>query len=352
MAHHDNSLCSPGKELNINFTTKESFEIHSNEKNYILKVSLNDKLIFFEVEEKNIFPKGEYNIYLSLEELGKINKYFLQFDTLKEVLESLKKLIEKNNLSIINDEKKMKIKIVNPSNDKEIFINVPLKEKDLKSEIDSLIPYVASLSERIQVLEKKLDEIYIYKDILEEIRKEKEKEEKELIKQYEIAKSQILNRDEMELFLSWLENKPKKIKLLLDSRIDGDLTQTFYNKCSGKYPTVVFVKTTKGHRFGGYSSIPWKNLNGNFDEDGKNFIFSLDKQKKYNIINPKKAIQTHSSYFAFGGGNDFHVNGKCTTYTNNYNNNSGTYNTTETYELNGGEQYYTVSSYEVYQIEY
>ena len=351
MAHHDNSLCSPGKELNINFTTKESFEIHSNEKNYILKVSLNDKLIFFEVEEKNIFPKGEYNIYLSLEELGKINKYFLQFDTLKEVLESLKKLIEKNNLSIIKDERKMKIKIVNPANDREIFINVPLKEKDLKSEIDSIIPYVASLSERIQVLEKKLDEIYIYKDILEEIRKEKEKE-KELIKQYEINKSQILNLNEKELFLSWLENKPKKIKLLLDSRIDGDLTQTFYNKCSGKYPTVVFVKTTKGHRFGGYSSIPWKNLNGGFAEDEKNFIFSLDKQKKYNIIKPKNAIDTDSNYFAFGGGNDFYVNDKCTSTSNNYNNNIGTYNTTETNELNGGERNYTVSSYEVYQIEY
>ena len=252
----------------------------------------------------------------------------------------------------------MKIKIVNPANDREIFINVPLKEKDLKSEIDSLIPYVASLSERIQVLEKKLDEIYIYKDILEEIRKEKEieRKEKELIKKYgEIVKSQILIRNEMELFLSWLENKPKKIKLLLDSRIDGDLTQTFYNKynkCSGKYPTVVFVKTTKGHRFGGYSSIPWKNLSGQCAEDEKNFIFSLDKQKKYNIINPKNAIQTHPSYFAFGGGNDFYVHDKCTSATNNYNNNSGTYNTTETYELNGGERNYTVSSYEVYQIEY
>ena len=351
MEHHDNSLCSPGKELNINFTTKESFEIHSNEKNYVLKVSLNDKLIFFEVEEKNIFPKGEYNIYLSLEELGKINKYFLQFDTLKEVLESLKNLIEKSNLSIINDEKKMKIKIVNPSNDREIFINVPLKEKDLKSEIDSLIPYVASLSERIQILEKKLEEIYIYKDFLEEIRKEKEKEN-ELIKQYEIAKSQILNRNEMELFFSWLENKPKKIKLLLDSRIDGDLTQTFYNKCSGKYPTVVFVKTTKGHRFGGYSSIPWKNLNGDFAKDKKNFIFSLDKQKKYDIIKSKCAFETNSNYFAFGGGSDFLVNDKCTSNNNNYNNNTGTYNTTETYELNGGECNYTVSSYEVYQIEY
>ena len=343
----ENQLCTAGKELNINFDTKEKFEINSNEKDYVLKISLNDKLIYFEIEEKNIFPNGEYNIFLSLEELGKINKYFLQFDTLKEVLESLKKFINKKILSIIKDEKKMKIKLINPSNDKEICINIPLKEKDLKSEIDSLIPYVVSLNERIQILEKKLNEIYIYKNDLEEIRKEKE-----LFKQYEIAKSVILNKNEMELFLSWLENKPKKIKLLLDSRIDGDLTATFYNKCSGKYPTVVFVKTTKGYRFGGYSSIPWKHLNGGFNRDEKNFIFSLDKQKKYYILKSEKAIQTSSNYFAFGGGSDFYVYNNCTSYNMNYNNNSGTYNTTQTYELNGGENYYTVSSYEVYQIEY
>ena len=352
MEHFGHQLCSPGKEVNINFDITETFEINSEEKNYILKISLNEKLMFFQIEEKNIFPNGDYKIYLSLEELGKINRYFLQFDTLKEVLESIKKLISKKNLSILKEEKKMKIKIINPANDKEIFINIPLKEKDLKSEIDSLIPYVASLNERIQILENKLNEIYIYKNDLEELRKERERKEKEIIKQYEIAKSVILNRNEMELFLSWLENKPKKIKLLLDSRIDGDLTETFYNKCSGKYPTVVFVKTTKGHRFGGYSSIPWKNLNGGSDEDEKNFIFSLNKQKKYNIKNPKRAIETHVSYFAFGGGSDFFIYNQCTTYTNNYNNNIGTYNTNETYELNGGEYKFTVSSYEVYQIEY
>ena len=78
----------------------------------------------------------------------------------------------------------------------------------------------------------------------------------------------------------------------------------------------------------------------------------MDKQKKYNIIKPKYAIETNSNYFGFGGGNDFHVYDKCTSNNNNYNNNSGTYNTTEKSELNGGEYNYTVSSYEVYQIEY
>ncbi len=239
----------------------------------------------------------------------------------------------------------MKIRIINPANDKEFFINIPLKEKDLKSEINSLIHYVASLNERIQILENKLNEIYVFKKDLMEMKKEKE-----LSKTF--LKTEILNKNEIELVLNWLENKPKQIKLLLNSRIDGDTTDTFYNKCTGKYPTIVFVKTTKGHRFGGYSSIPWKNLNGGFNRDEKNFIFSLDKQKKYDIKNADNAIQTYSSYFAFGGGSDFYVYNNCTSSTKNYNNNLGTYNTTEKYELNGGESNYTVSNYEVYQIDY
>ena len=151
--------------------------------------------------------------------------------------------------------------------------------------------------------------------------------------------------------MSWLEQKPKKIILLLDSKIDGDLTQTFYNKCSGKFPTVVFVKTTKGRRFGGYCSIGWENKNGGALKDINNFIFSLDKKKKYKIKNPDKGIETHSNYFAFGGGSDFYIYNNCTSSTYNYNDNSGTYETIETYELNG-EKNFTVSNYEVYQIEY
>ena len=84
---------TPEKEMK--FDLKETFEINSNKINYLLKISINEKLIFFEVEEKDLFPKMEFNIYLSLEELGKINKYFYQFDSLKEVFDSLKTLIKK-----------------------------------------------------------------------------------------------------------------------------------------------------------------------------------------------------------------------------------------------------------------
>ena len=53
----------------------------------------------------------------------------------------------------------MKIKINNPTLNKEFFINIPLKEKDLKSEIDS--SYVISFNDKINNLEKTIKEIKI-----------------------------------------------------------------------------------------------------------------------------------------------------------------------------------------------
>ena len=346
----------PKKE--IKFDASETFEINTDNKIYALKISYNEQLIYFEIKEKNAFVKDEYNLYINLNELGKISKFFNQFETVKEVFDSLKSLIDKKTLSIIQEEKKMKIKIINPINNKEFYINVLSKEKDIKSEINSIVTYVTSLNEKVQklenkvnLLENKLNEIYLYKDIIEKKKKKEEEEQKKLYEKYQIYKSSVINKEEIDLFMNWLDQKPKKMKLLLDSKIDGDLTQTFYNKCGGKFPTVVFVKTTKGKRFGGYCSIGWKNKKGGALKDTNSFIFSLDKKKKYKIKNPDKAIQTSSDYFAFGGGSDFYINDKCTSYIYNYNNNTGTYETTEQYELNG-EKNFTVSSYEVYQIEY
>ena len=344
-----------GKE--IKFDLSETFEINTDNKIYAWKISYNEQLIYFEIKEKNTFVKDEYNLYINHKELGNINRFFNQFETLKEVFESLKSLIAKKNVTIIQEEKKMKIKIINPINNREFFINILSKEKDIRSEINSIISYVTSLNEKIQQLENKVNELYVFKDDIKKIiekkkKKEEEKEKEKKIMQELLNKSNVINKDEYTLFLSWFDQKPKKFKLLLDSKIDGDLTQTFYNKCGGKFPTVVFVKTTKGRRFGGYCSIGWENKNGGAMKDINSFIFSLDKKKKYKIKNPDKAIQTNSSYFAFGENiSDFYIYNNCTSYTKNYNENTGTYETTEKYELNG-EQNFTVSSYEVYQIEY
>ena len=83
----------------------------------------------------------------------------------------------------------MKLKIVNPIDDEVFYINILSKEKDTKSEINSIITYVTSLNEKVQklenkvnFLENKLNEIYIYKDYFEKKKKKDDEEEEEIRK--------------------------------------------------------------------------------------------------------------------------------------------------------------------------
>ena len=356
------------KKKEVKFNVKESFEIVTDNINYEITIAFNEQLMYFEINEKKNIIKEDFNIYISLEELRKIDRFFNQFETLEEVFDSLKTLIAKKNLFIVKERINMKIKIINPANNKEFYINVPLKEKDFKRELNSIIPYINTLNEKVKnlenevsILKNKLNEIhdiFLYKDnivqfITDKIMKEKKR--KELIESYDIQKSKIINKNEIDLILKWLEYKnPLKITLLLDSKIDSDSIETFLNKCSNKYPTIVFIKTTKNRRFGGYSSIPWKNTEGCFKKDINNFIFSLDKRKKYKILESDKAIITNTHYFAFADGlGGFRINKNSTSNNSSYSkDNNGIYDgMTEKYELNG-ESNFTVSSYEVYHIEY
>ena len=172
----------------IKFDLSESFEITTDNKIYELKISYNEQLMFFEIKEKNAFLRDEFNLYTNLKELGDISRFFNQFETIKQVFNTIKKLINKKNISIIQEEKKMKIKIINPIDDEEFFINVNSKEKDTKSEINSIIACVNSLTQKVQNLENKLNELYAYKDDIEEIikeKKEQKKKEKELYGKYQ-----------------------------------------------------------------------------------------------------------------------------------------------------------------------
>ena len=144
------------KEEGIIFTNAKEFNIENEKEKYKLKISINEKLIFFEIEKTSEYPKNDFNIYLSLEELGKINKFFNQFDTMSEVFSSLENLVKDKNILVKEEEKKMKLTILNPVTKKEIYIDIPLKEKDLKGEINSLNSYITSLNNKINDLEKKL----------------------------------------------------------------------------------------------------------------------------------------------------------------------------------------------------
>ena len=339
---------------NLNFQNKKSFKLSSNNVNYTLSLSYNEKLIFFEIEKEGEFPKKDYSLYLDLEQLYKINKYFVQFENFADIQTSFEALVEMKKLFISNNEqgKGMKINIINPLNKKEFFIDIPLKEKSLKNEIDSIIPYIVSLNDkinkmenRINILENKVNELYSIKEVYTKLKKEKIEQNNLLF-----PKSSIIKSNEEKLILSWFDKKPSKFNLLLDSKIDGDKTSTFYQKCGNKCPTILFFKTTNGARFGGFTTKFWSNSGQIKDE--KSFVFSLDMKEKYKNNSPKYSLYGDEEFFQFGCC-CFQICNHCTSVNTNYiSDDKACYNTPSNYGLTGGEQSFTISSYEVYQVEY
>ena len=88
------------------------------------------------------------------------------------------------------------------------------------------------------------------------------------------------------LILSWLPQKPNKMTLLLNSKIDGDSCETLIEKCKGKKPTLVVIQTTKDIIFGGYISQEW-NVE---PKDEKAFVYSLKTKK--NIMLKTRIMQS------------------------------------------------------------
>ena len=166
--------------------------------------------------------------------------------------------------------------------------------------------------------------------------------------------SQILNNNDKQLIINWLPNKPKKINLLFNSNINGDSFETFLKNSNGKYPTLVIIETSKGVKFGGYTSKPWKEEKVT-DENA--FVFSLLSKKKYSIKNPSNAFGLYDIKHNFGclvfgwGDNAIVIYTQCTSRSENYVRNE-TYNISEKAELNGGEEKFTVKCYELFNINY
>ena len=322
----------------IVFNKSKIFDLEEQDKKFKLKISINEQLIYLEIEKINLFPKKDFNIYLSLEELGKINKFFLQFDRIEEVYVSLETLIETKNISVIEEERAIKLKINNPANKKELFIDIPLKEKDLKSEINSINNYISSLVNKVNELEKKVNDLCLFKE--EYINNKKKKNEN-------FKDSDIIQKDDVNLILSWLNRKSLKTNLLFNSKYDGDLMSTFFKKVENKSPTFVVIKSSNGYRFGGYTSIVWK-CNGTWYKNDESFIFSFNTKQKYNAINSTSShIFGYKDYFQFG--NDIRIYDKFTSGCKNFISNTS-YHSPKNYELNGGTQYFNVLNCEVYEI--
>ena len=116
---------------------------------------------------------------------------------------------------------------------------------------------------------------------------------------FEFKDTKILNNLNEKIMISnWINPNSKiKFNLLYQISRDGDKISTFYNKVKNKYPTLILIKSKSGYKFGGYTNQTWEQSN-DYKKDELAFLFSLNKQKKYNIKNDQIQYTIYGcSYF-------------------------------------------------------
>ena len=144
--------------------------------------------------------------------------------------------------------------------------------------------------------------------------------------------------------------KGARFKIVYKATEMGDKAATFHQQCDNLSISLVIIETIKGLRFGGFTTKSWKgNCEQKIDNDA--FVFSIDKNLIYEVIKNEMAMGCYPKFGPVFFGCQIRI------YDNFFTKNSTTchkklnYKTTEDYELNNGEQYFTIKDIEVYGVE-
>ena len=184
------------------------------------------------------------------------------------------------------------------------------------------------------------------------------KNKKAKIINFFFGKSNIIkDNEEKNKIKEWISSNGniKSINLLYRATEHGDTSESFFNRCANKGPTISFIKTKKGKRFGGYSKAEWINNKGDIKlYDNTAFLFSLDNLKKYNILKPENAIfclpnQCCLVYGHNGDGKGLYLYSGFLDEFGYENHSSKVYNASTDFCLSGESQF-KVEEVEVFQI--
>ena len=167
-----------------------------------------------------------------------------------------------------------------------------------------------------------------------------------------IIKNIIKEFDEIEFVVNKISDKfpGSKFRLLYKGSRDGDGAADFHSRCDDAEKSLVIVEDNYGNRFGGFTTQDW---GGQYmqkkDEDA--FIFSIDKNKIYDVIPDQNAIGCYPNFGPVFFGCQIRI-------YDNYSTKGGTtykkglnYRTTEDFELTNGNQNFGVRDIEVYEVQ-
>ena len=355
-----------------NNNKEKVIELVSNKGNkFIINFINKTSSLFISSIFDNGIIKVFYETIFSLEKI-KENKAFFVYDSIEEILGELFPLIDEGKIHLneetnfikitfdlpfqkfknidfnVNEKKKTEVEKIN-----ELYNIIVVQNKeinDLKSDITIFKNEQNNLNNEILELKNRMND-------LENILNKKNFEEKII----QNINSNIFNSlDDIDFILNKLRNKDnlrnKKIflKLLFKATKDGQQSSDFHKKCDGKVQQLVFIKTTKGEIFGGYTEEGYRSREENI-KDNNAFVFSFSKQKIYTIKNNATAIADHKNYGPrFFGASYFVIHVPTKMFEERGNtciaSESVFEGITSDYELNNGEKFFYIQEIEVYQV--
>jgi hypothetical protein len=100
----------------------------------------------------------------------------------------------------------------------------------------------------------------------------------------------ILNSYMKQWLLNQLQIKVLTLNLLYSGSINGWSPYRFHELCDEKGPTIIIMKSKAGRVFGGFAMQSWDSVTDDYKPDDKAFIYSIDRQQIYRVIDPQKAL--------------------------------------------------------------
>ena len=117
-----------------------------------------------------------------------------------------------------------------------------------------------------------------------------------------IELSMIIKNDynKQDSIINWIKEKINKdsLEFQLIFRMDenNSKSEEFHKACDNQGPTLVLIRTKTKRTFGGFTPLDWGKSGGGIkDESNQTFIFSLDLNKKYDMLKVREQAINRSS---------------------------------------------------------
>ena len=277
------------EEVEINTEKLTEIELKSDKNNtYLIEFSLNNSFSIIAKLINNNIHKTFSNIY-SLEEIRK-NKYFLKYNNISDIFNELTNIIYDNKILLKENENNLIINISLPKN-QEIIFELKLNKKNNKNNSDELIDKLNK-----ELNEVKNENIKLKKEI-KQLKERINIYNKKYNNIYDLDSSIIKgNENYIKSIKNWI-NPSKKIKAELLYRLseDGDKYSTFHELCDNKGPTLILFHVNDGNIVGIYTPLSWDSIS-NWKNDIDTFIFNLNKNLKCKKLISEQSIYCNSSY--------------------------------------------------------